>query len=605
MQTSQGEDMKRVNTVLRIFLFTCTVLQLGTAFGGDAFVAPGGTGDGSSWDSPLGSIEGALNLSSVGDDIHVKEGTYNEMITMVEWVDLYGGYSSGLTGTDTSGRNPAIYVTIISSAGLSTLGSVVTGASNARIDGFVLTGGKADLDGGGMFNDSTSPTVANCVFAGNMAAEGGGMYNYDCSPVVVNCTFSGNKAGGWGGGMFNFSSEPTVTNCTFSGNKAAYGGAMFNWLSSPTVTNCIFWNDSANNAPEIYNDQSSCVITYSDVMGGYGEPEDNNIDQDPLFAGNLLPGGTWTADPVYNPSTFETTFTDDLASWTPGALTGRLVNPDTLQTPHFIIVVNTGTTVVVPGDASSVAGMGDTYALFDYHLQDSSPCIEAGTDQAGPGIDFEGDPRPQNCMYDMGVDEFSVATVDSDDDGFVDQEDNCPCESNPDQDDLDNDGIGDVCDNCFTILNPDQADTDGDGIGNACDAYVQVDTIALKDLDSNMVTENFAPGANIRYRIKFTVDGDPSKLYKVFITGIAFSFYKPDGINREWTDRFDSPKWKRRKANGGESKKVVWDRQIPNDATPGKKARVRFTLKIKRYDETTETWNLLGTYYSRKKFNIN
>ena len=71
---------------------------------------------------------------------------------------------------------------------------------------------------------------------------------------------------------------------------------------------------------------------------------------------------------------------------------------------------------------------------------------------------------------------------DSDEDGIVDEEDNCPLVSNADQADSDNDGIGDVCendmdgdgviddeDNCPEIANPEQEDTDGDGQGDACD----------------------------------------------------------------------------------------------------------------------------------------
>lgn len=48
---------------------------------------------------------------------------------------------------------------------------------------------------------------------------------------------------------------------------------------------------------------------------------------------------------------------------------------------------------------------------------------------------------------------------DSDDDGIIDPEDNCPETYNPDQNDMDDDGIGDVCDN----------DIDGDGYDNSED----------------------------------------------------------------------------------------------------------------------------------------
>jgi hypothetical protein len=75
---------------------------------------------------------------------------------------------------------------------------------------------------------------------------------------------------------------------------------------------------------------------------------------------------------------------------------------------------------------------------------------------------------------------------DSDDDGVVDTEDNCPNVANPNQADADNDGTGDACegagqgdadddgvldadDNCVNVANPDQADSNNNGIGDACE----------------------------------------------------------------------------------------------------------------------------------------
>lgn len=88
------------------------------------------------------------------------------------------------------------------------------------------------------------------------------------------------------------------------------------------------------------------------------------------------------------------------------------------------------------------------------------------------------------------------------------------------------------------------------------------------------------------------------------VTGKVFSLYKPDGTNPEWKDKFDNPIRKIKKLYGGQSKSVYWDRQIPINATPNKEAKVKFTLKLMEYNQTTGIWNLLGTYYMRKRFNI-
>lgn len=79
----------------------------------------------------------------------------------------------------------------------------------------------------------------------------------------------------------------------------------------------------------------------------------------------------------------------------------------------------------------------------------------------------------------------TTAPPDTDNDGVIDSEDNCPTIPNTDQADYDNTGPGDRCDtvidqdldgvlnnfdNCPTVANPVQVDSDGDGAGDACDS---------------------------------------------------------------------------------------------------------------------------------------
>ena len=58
---------------------------------------------------------------------------------------------------------------------------------------------------------------------------------------------------------------------------------------------------------------------------------------------------------------------------------------------------------------------------------------------------------------------------DTDGDGILDEDDNCPDTRNSGQADRDKDGVGNRCDNCATIFNPNQEDWDGDQMGDICD----------------------------------------------------------------------------------------------------------------------------------------
>jgi hypothetical protein len=150
------------------------------------------------------------------------------------------------------------------------------GTNNPILTNCTFTGNSARLGGG----ISGGGTLINCVFNSNTAEDGGGMWNGEANPTLTNCIFTENSASGYGGGMYNIEySSPTLTNCTFHGNSAGDGGGMYNIeQSNPTLTNCILWSNSPQ---QIAVDDSTPVVTYSDVQGSW--PGESNIDADPLF----------------------------------------------------------------------------------------------------------------------------------------------------------------------------------------------------------------------------------------------------------------------------------------------------------------------------------
>lgn len=142
----------------------------------------------------------------------------------------------------------------------------------------------------------------------------------------------------------------------------------------------------------------------------------------------------------------------------------------------------------------------------------NSKCVHAGGNRyrckckigwAGDGLfcgvdsDIDGWPDHQlnctdvrcqrdNCVYvpNSGQEDAdrdgigNACDPDADNDGILNDPDNCPLIHNPDQADTEagvGDKHGDACDNCPTVVNIDQMDTDKDGLGDECDDDIDND----------------------------------------------------------------------------------------------------------------------------------
>jgi hypothetical protein len=78
--------------------------------------------------------------------------------------------------------------------------------------------------------------------------------------------------------------------------------------------------------------------------------------------------------------------------------------------------------------------------------------------------------RYHNPYTQAGIPQQAIGGChDNDQDLLVSTTDNCPYDSNLNQNDVDGDNIGDVCDNCPDDANPNQEDCDSDGTGDVCD----------------------------------------------------------------------------------------------------------------------------------------
>jgi predicted outer membrane repeat protein len=158
-------------------------------------------------------------------------------------------------------------------------GAFTNSGSSPTITGCEFGRNQSGQGGGALASSSQSaPKVEGCRFFENTSLDGGAMFGFSNNgSTVTNCEFKENTATRFGGGIHSTASGPTVTNSTFSGNKAAQGGALSNVTNSTTnVRNSILWG---NSPPEI-SDQSGSTTTalFSDVQGGWPGPTNMNVD---------------------------------------------------------------------------------------------------------------------------------------------------------------------------------------------------------------------------------------------------------------------------------------------------------------------------------------
>ncbi|HSM72203.1 MAG TPA: choice-of-anchor Q domain-containing protein, partial [Anaerolineales bacterium] len=418
-----------------------------------------GANNGSSWTDAYTNLQDALSAASVGDEIWVATGTYyptsnifypspgtdrTVSFELKNGVAIYGGF----IGTEAlfSERDPVANLTVLSGDlngddnGFTNNDEnsyhVVVGSgtdSTAVLNGFTVRGGNANgsfpnNDGGGMYNDGGSPTVANVTFSGNFALFGGGMLNHNgSSPTVTNVIFSDNTAIYGGGGLFNAgSSVPTLSNVTFINNSADAGGGMANDGSSPIVTNVTFSDNTVTTSGGgMYNYNSSPIVTnvtFSSNTATYDGGGMVNDGSSPVlmnvtFSGNsaAISGGGMINFSVSSPVLTNVIIANS-------ANGGDCVNygADVLDASSSNNLVEDGTNAcgltngvngnVVGSDPMLGALTNNGGSTLTFALLPGSPAIDVGDDGVCPATDQRGVTRPQGDSCDIGAYEYEGST---------------------------------------------------------------------------------------------------------------------------------------------------------------------------------------------------
>jgi len=309
-------------------------------------------------------------------------------------------------------------------------------------------------NGAGIAFDASTGEIRGNLIACNstMFGEAGGIMlqgnaipgESEIEVIVANNAIVGNWASGQdakGGGIHTHATGPwEIVGNTIVANEGYLGGGIQS--NGYTQHSVYVWNNIIARNTEYGVDGFFPPYGTMDVHAGYNDLWGNEYDGysncppgqvgegdldpplDPKFT--ELASGTWAAE-----ATFDGTYSEIEASevtWPINEFEGLIIDVNTEGAANrrwFGIVSNTTDTIRVLGDATDLADDEDIpFSIMDWHIQDDSPCIEAGTatfeaedesSHSSPDSDIDGCHRPfdgdgqSGAQHDIGCHEYAYS----------------------------------------------------------------------------------------------------------------------------------------------------------------------------------------------------
>jgi hypothetical protein len=308
-----------------------------------------------------------------------------------------GGHGGGLR-LDLS---PATFIsnTISFNAGASGGGLHVVRSDMLFRENLVI-GNMAGADGGGLeMLDSAATVISNTIASNSAGVSGGGVCIFTGPGTLVGNRILSNSASHHGGGVSLLGGEATLDSnfIVLNSTSASGSGVSFRGSQATLVNNLIADNTSwSGSGSGLYLYGGSTPVFYHNTIarnsgsGGWGlEVSDGSA---PELYNTILVGHS-----VGIHATSGTTATLEATLW--GA--GSWANATDWD-----------------GDGPVLTGTINLWAdpIFvdpeagDYHLSPGSPAHDVGVD-VGVTVDIDGDPRPQDAGYDLGMDESSAGAA--------------------------------------------------------------------------------------------------------------------------------------------------------------------------------------------------
>lgn len=225
--------MKLLISLAVLFVSAATVAHSTTYV-----VNPDGSGD-------FPTIQAAVDACVNGDAIELGDGTFrgagNRGI-------LYSGKAISIRSNS---GNPE--TCIIDCEQMDRGFRISGGGPQTRLEDLTVTNGYASTGGAVYCEDSSCPTISNCVFSDNACETSGGAIKCSgSSPTIIRCVFYRNAcgSGNQGGGMSCAwaSPAPRLVDCMFRENRAGMGGGFdcYDSGTHPTLIGCEFVGNTAS-----------------------------------------------------------------------------------------------------------------------------------------------------------------------------------------------------------------------------------------------------------------------------------------------------------------------------------------------------------------------
>jgi len=385
IQKILGDKTMKKKNLINTLVFT--ILLFATTYPATYYVdnsRPDDSGSGLSWALAKKTISAAISVSSAGDTILVKYGTYlitsslsltsNRMITSDDgsnnsWNTALYDSSQCIIKPDTSVR---CRIFTISTSGIS---------NSTHLRGLKITEGEATLE------------TINALYGGGILI----LSNAD--PVIENCWISKNTAAtiydqSYGGGIAitGTGTNPIIQYCTIDSNVAGTirygdgGGISSDNVSMPQIHHNIITNNIATthgsaSGGGIYCNNSYATISYNTIS--------NNIASNGLYglAGYGFGGGIYVTNGVVQILSNNILF--NIASTSRGG-SGGGININGIN--HYVyqneITDNIGSTGE-EGNGGGISCSGEVQ-IKNNIIANNKACISSGFKGGGGGVSMEG-----------------------------------------------------------------------------------------------------------------------------------------------------------------------------------------------------------------------